>query len=265
MQRSKYLLIFSLLAGSMLLSSCQTTQVSNPDNADGMYALAKLNFDNQNYPAAFQNIQLPANDGNAQAQYALGYMYYYGQGTPVNTTLGKMWIQKAAVNGDADAQKALQLILSNEQKVVPTPAEPVATPVPAIVTPRTPAPSVAATVAAQSAQPAASITPVIPVAPAATQYTAAETALLLKNPAHYTLQLYSATNEAAAQQYIAANKITLNGSYFKHVVDRKTFYPVVYGDYPTRAAATAAAKTLAIKNANPWVRSFKSVQADIKG
>jgi septal ring-binding cell division protein DamX len=257
MQRSKYSLVFLLISSVLFLSSCQT-QTTNGEDADGQYALAKLNFDNQNYPAAFQNVQAPANAGNPQAQYALGYMYYYGQGTPVDTTLGKMWIQKSALNGDADAQKALQSILSNEQKVVPNEVAPMPIPVAPATTP-----SVVATVAAQSVQPAATITPA--PAPTPTRYTAAETALLLKNPAHYTLQLTSAASEASAKQYIVDNKITQAGSYFDHAVNGKHYYTVIYGDYPTRAAATTAAKSLAIKNASPWVRTFKSVQADIKG
>lgn len=66
-------------------------------------------FQNQNYPSAFQPLLRLAKKGNPDAQYAVGYMYYYGKGTVENHQLAQMWINKAAQQGQPLAIKALEI------------------------------------------------------------------------------------------------------------------------------------------------------------
>ncbi len=70
----------------------------------------KSNFIAGKYQLAFQQLIVPAEQGNASAQYAVGYMYYYGKGTQRNKTLGMKWIQRSAKQGYRPAQKSLQLL-----------------------------------------------------------------------------------------------------------------------------------------------------------
>ncbi|KOR28138.1 hypothetical protein TI04_11700, partial [Achromatium sp. WMS2] len=48
-----------------------------------------------------------AAQGNAYAQYSLGWMYENGRGVPQDDTQAVFWYRKAAAQGDADAKAAL--------------------------------------------------------------------------------------------------------------------------------------------------------------
>jgi DamX protein len=59
----------------------------------------------------FDQIKMVAESGDADAQYALGYMYYYGKGgAPKDNDLAKSWIAKAAQQKQPQATKALNLM-----------------------------------------------------------------------------------------------------------------------------------------------------------
>lgn len=93
-----------ILTACVALTACMTPQQQNAQE----YNVAKKNFDQQNYRAAFHSVQAPARNGNADAQYALGYMYFYGKGTVIDPQKARYWFQQAAKQGQGDAQRALQ-------------------------------------------------------------------------------------------------------------------------------------------------------------
>lgn len=64
-----------------------------------------------NYASAREIWTPLANAGDANAQYALGYLYQYGMGAPVDTTQAARWYEKSARQGDRDAQYALGTLL----------------------------------------------------------------------------------------------------------------------------------------------------------
>lgn len=64
----------------------------------------------QNYRQAFIRLLPEAEKGQADAQYAIGYMYYYGQGVTENKEKAWYWINRAANAGQPDAIAATQLI-----------------------------------------------------------------------------------------------------------------------------------------------------------
>lgn len=55
-----------------------------------------------------------ANQGDAKAQYELGYAYYYGEGVPENEERGIEWLLYSAKQGNADAQYELGAALYDE-------------------------------------------------------------------------------------------------------------------------------------------------------
>lgn len=60
---------------------------------------------------SFDQIKMAAENGDADAQYALGYMYYYGKsGAPKDNAEAKKWIGKAASQKQPQAVKALELM-----------------------------------------------------------------------------------------------------------------------------------------------------------
>ena len=61
----------------------------------------------QDYQQAFSWFQKSANQGYANAQYALGDLYFYGQNVTQDYQQAIVWYQKAAVQGYDVAQYAL--------------------------------------------------------------------------------------------------------------------------------------------------------------
>lgn len=64
------------------------------------------------YGCSIDRIQAAAENGNPDAQYALGYMYYYGIDTAKDQQTAQLWIQRAAAQGQPLAKKAWSLIHS---------------------------------------------------------------------------------------------------------------------------------------------------------
>lgn len=82
-----------------------------------MFACSSLNlregiqsFRAQDYRKAFIRLKPEAKKGNPDAEYAVGYMYYYGQGVVENRKKAWFWINKAANLGQPDAVAAVQIL-----------------------------------------------------------------------------------------------------------------------------------------------------------
>ncbi len=74
----------------------------------------KQNFMLGDYHQAFLQLQPLAVKQNPDAQYAVGYMYYYGLGTSQNTTIALKWLESAAAQGQPQAKQALDMIDNRE-------------------------------------------------------------------------------------------------------------------------------------------------------
>jgi hypothetical protein len=59
------------------------------------------------YPQAMSLYTKLANQGNAQAQFHLGEMYWYGEAGKIDVPLAKSWFEKAAAGGSKEAGAAL--------------------------------------------------------------------------------------------------------------------------------------------------------------
>lgn len=89
--------LFSLLGG------CVTT--SGLNLREGIKS-----FQIQNYRQAFILLKPEAEKGQADAQYAVGYMYYYGQGVVEDRKKAWYWINCAAKSGQPDAVIAVKIL-----------------------------------------------------------------------------------------------------------------------------------------------------------
>ncbi|MEQ6341315.1 MAG: outer membrane protein assembly factor BamD [Gammaproteobacteria bacterium] len=91
-----------------------------------------------------------------------------------------------------------------------------------------------------------------------------ESWLLAQNPAHYTIQLSSMTDEAALINFIKkTDGLQRKASYFR---GSHGMYSLLYGIYPTEDAAKEATRDLP-KNmyiAKPWVRGIRGIHESIK-
>ncbi len=57
-----------------------------------------------------------ANAGNAEAQFRLGEMYWYGDGTAVDMAKSRTWLEKAAGSGHNGAKETLAVLQKREQR-----------------------------------------------------------------------------------------------------------------------------------------------------
>lgn len=67
-------------------------------------------FRAQKYRDAFVRLKPEAEKGQPDAQYAVGYMYYYGQGVVEDRAKAWSWITKAARAGQPDAVEAAAIL-----------------------------------------------------------------------------------------------------------------------------------------------------------
>ena len=87
---------------AMLLGGCLGSRFGM---AEGI-----ISFQRQDYRQAFIRLMPAAKAGNAEAQYAVGYMYYYGQGVVENRKQAWYWILLAAKAGQIDAIQAMKIV-----------------------------------------------------------------------------------------------------------------------------------------------------------
>jgi len=97
----KLLIIILCILG---LGACRT-------HSDRLRAQAQTSYLQGYYDQALAPLSKLAREDNAEAQYALGYMYFYGLGTKKNDYLARRLIQHSADLGYPPAQQAIALIL----------------------------------------------------------------------------------------------------------------------------------------------------------
>jgi TPR repeat protein len=94
--------------GVILLSLCLvacTTTASKPSALQR----GRADFKAGNYHKAFNTLLPLAKQGNAEAEYAVGYFYYYGKGVREDEQQAQYWINQSAQKGYAPAIHALEI------------------------------------------------------------------------------------------------------------------------------------------------------------
>lgn len=74
-------------------------------------AEAKRSFHEGDYKASVRRLLPLACEGDPQAQYALGYVYYYGYGVPQDIESGRFWIQRSAAQHYPPAEQGLKALI----------------------------------------------------------------------------------------------------------------------------------------------------------
>jgi len=80
-----------------------------------------------------------------------------------------------------------------------------------------------------------------------------------QNKNHFTLQLLGSFNKTTLTNYFKKYSLKNDAAIFTRTLKGKTWYTLIYGSYPTKAAAQAAAKALPKGMAKTWARSFASI------
>lgn len=100
---NRYLRCGILLCTGLLLG-CSAHSIPSRDRD---YLAGRQLYQQQDYHAAYLRLLTAAQHGHPGAQYAVGYQLYRGMGVTQNQTLALYWLQRAAKQGDARAQRAL--------------------------------------------------------------------------------------------------------------------------------------------------------------
>lgn len=104
-------IVLLVIVSSLTLAACSGNKIQ--------YDRAKQSFKKQNYYNAFVRLYPLAEKGNPDAQYAVGFMYYYGRGVVENKSKAYSWIHKAATQGQPEAVKAWRILKDNGEIPVP--------------------------------------------------------------------------------------------------------------------------------------------------
>ncbi len=88
----------------LCLTGCVTTPTETPEQT---LALGRANFAVHNYELAYKNLNPLAEKGNAEAEYAIGYLYYYGYFVARDEKHAIELMKKSAAQGNAKAKAAL--------------------------------------------------------------------------------------------------------------------------------------------------------------
>lgn len=64
----------------------------------------------QKYDCSLSQVQAAALQGDADAEYALAYLYYYGLGTAQDQSSAMLWMRKAEAQGQPLAKQAMRLL-----------------------------------------------------------------------------------------------------------------------------------------------------------
>ena len=86
--------------------------------------------------------------------------------------------------------------------------------------------------------------------------------LLRHSPDGYVLQLFGVRNHDAAAKYLKKHNLEANSAVVASMHDGEPWYVVIYGSYPTRDAASKAAKSLGkkLESLKPWPRPVASLK-----
>lgn len=98
----KRILLVILLG--LVLQSCSSVKQAEE------LQLGKNDFGSGDYKKSFRELLPLAAQGNPDAEYAVGYMYYYGLGAAVDAESGLFWMRKSAAQNYQPAVKALEMI-----------------------------------------------------------------------------------------------------------------------------------------------------------
>ncbi len=99
--------ITATMIAALLLTSCaHFLGHSSSSSSSASQSACETNIYLRRYGCSLSRVEQAAESGDPDAEYALGYMYYYGINTVKDTQTAKLWIRRAAEQGQPLAQRA---------------------------------------------------------------------------------------------------------------------------------------------------------------
>lgn len=279
----KLLLMVSLLAS---VTGCATTKPGKIERSveqAAQFEKAKIEFNQQNYERTASLLMPLAEQGHADAQYALGYMYHNGLGVPRNYKLSTQWLNIAAAKGNGKAMEALRRLslvsrdhVGNEEQTTSASTQaPVETT--EVVTTVTEKPYTAETSkpitlrfpdettdAGLQTEPreAPEVMARSTTSEIITTLTDDEQWIMDQSAEHYTIQLIASGNEAAIQRFINDNSLQDSAVYYRTRRNGGNWFTLIQGSFESLSLAKSAIRKLAspLQIAEPWIKPIADIQ-----
>jgi septal ring-binding cell division protein DamX len=269
-----FLKIIPIILSIITIAGCTTTttkltQTEPLINQPAQYAKARDAFNRKDYLQAAMLLKPLAEQGNADAQYALGYMYHNGLGVPRNYKLALQWMSAASAKGNKKATEALHRIstlnsettnsdLLKEEEQQPTKAttpdsaesktsQPAKLPESLNAPMPTESPEASKEVASQETQPT---------------LTADEKWIMDQPDSHFTIQLMAGSSEAALQKFIKDNNLHDSAVYYRTRRHGKDWFTLIQGSFESFKQVNEALKELPpqLQAAKPWPKSIGDIK-----
>ncbi len=255
-----------LLFATMMLLSCANLH-SSQDLSKGKYY-----FKQGEYKKAFHRLLPQAVNGQREAQYAVGYMYYYGYGVSRDAESGIFWMEKSADQHYPPAIRALQLIHQEpirERESVevyhaqPTPYKPMMPPSQDEVMDTLPKQPVMRVPVHHPPPPPHQVW----VMPESKNFRE-EIPVMNKQPqpvakANFSLQLFGAY-QLSSVKTVQAQLSSDHGTHIWHTEhEGKDWYVLTYGNFASAHLAAESRKHLSseFSDFSPWIRKMEGLQA----
>ncbi len=216
-----------------------------------------------------------AHAGYANAQFNLGAAYYRGEGTEVNVSQAVSWWEKAAEQGHAEALYNLGTLYRRGEAVPQDTRRAVSLLNEAAALGDSRAQEALADMGNPDldagAGGASQATDSGTDEPADSRPAAAGAgrgaALADENPDHWTVQVFAGTEEQAARGFARDHGLGDALRIYQAEIDGQTWFKGIYGSFADRARARAAREELAreLPGSDPWVRSFRAIDAEAVG
>lgn len=252
-KKQRHFAIGGLILLTSLLSACAKDTATVASNDIGTACEGNIYL--EKFHCSIEEVQQAALAGNADAQYALGYMYYYGVGTVRDQQTATLWIQRSASAGQPLALKAQKMMAK-------TPAT-ASSQAASNTTPSVNAPHEDSVAVASASQPskAASTTHSVTAGGSSVDQT-----LMSRRSSHYTLQLMGSYDKRIIQRFIAQENIEGEAIFYQSQYHNKPWYTLVYGDYNSYASAQQAINTLSpsLQKLKPWIKPIARVQKELQ-
>lgn len=278
----------------LLMTGCSMLGSHSSKRSNAMLANCSGNPYLQMFNCSMSNVMTAAKRGDPDAQYALGYMYFYGIGTQRDSQSARLWIQKSASQGQPLAKRALDIMANEGELSVLHPTRPRssggrfrqprrdvaemnrATPTqplqshlpayrkrpPAVVAPSMTSPtSPAASPASAPASSSISDPRLSPQAkanmPLTSPTTGTATAAVTAKPG-YTLQVMASHDYQALKSLVVRNHLSSSATIYESTVNGKQWYTLGFGRFESaqRARQALTKLPLSLRRYNPWAKSL---------
>ena len=216
----------------------------------------------QKYSTQADQIKESAYSGDPDAEYALGYMYYYGKnGLERDPEVGQQWIAKAAEQGQPQAVEAIALLqqAQHPEAAYTTTSSPSSQPIKvvnSVKTTKTPPIQKVLTKAKE-----------VNIKPSSSKVvlTSAERTLLKEPRNSYTLQLLGRNDEQVINQFVERYGLLAKTKIYHTHFREDDWYVLTYGIFKSDHEASEAIKKLPknLQKLDPWVKPISMVQAEI--